>query len=220
MRFKTAGVHREFFQKNGFIEFESLLSAQEASQLASHADLLLQKRLSNQLEFRSATELYRAGRDLWRDDATLRKKELSHTFAQLAADIFKKPILHLAFDQILRTAATPGFPNQIPSSLNAISSIQPLAGALLLHLSGSSPPFDLIPRCHENVMLLSPDLTIPWEFFFQLPHQSYLLIAYAVPESVYVLRKEDPHTHALKRLGYVFGDRLTHDHHPIVFRNI
>jgi hypothetical protein len=102
--------------------------------------------------------------------------------------------------------------------LNTVSSIQPLAGVLLFHLSGSSLPSPFLPSRPENVMVLSPDLTIPWEIFFQLPHQSYFLIAYAAPEAIYVLEKKDPHTHALKKLGYVFGDRLQNGHHPIVFR--
>jgi hypothetical protein len=218
MRFKVAGPHREFFQKNGYIELESMLTPEDIAQLSSAADKLLEKRLSDQIEFRSAEELYRVGHDLWREDATLRKKITSHNFAEIGAELFKKSSLHLAYDQLLRTGSTPGLPKQLPSTLNEITSIYPLAGALLIHLFGNPSPSDLIPSQHENVIYLSPDKTIPWELFFQLPHQSYLLIAYANPESVYVLQKKDPHTHALKKLGYVFGDRIQHDHHPIVFR--
>lgn len=218
MRFKVAGVHREFFQKNGYIEFESVLPTEDLALLASHSDQALEKKVAHPLEHRSPSELYRAGRDLWRDDATVRKQVLSRSLAELAADIFKKKTLHLAFDQLLRTTTQTGFSNQIPSSLQAISSIQPLAGALLIHLSGTPISSEFIPSSRENVMLFSPNLVIPWEIFFQLPHQSYLLIAYAPAEALYVLEKKDPHTHALKKMGYVFGDRLQHAHHPIVFR--
>lgn len=218
MRFKIAGPHREFFQKNGYIELESMLTPEEIALLASSADRLLEKRLSDQIEFKSAEELFRVGHDLWRDDEVLRKKILSHNFAEVGAELFKKNSLHLAFDQLLRTGSKPGFPKQLPSTLNEITSIYPLAGAVLIHLSGTTSPSEIIPSQRENVIYLSPEMTIPWELFFQSPHQSYLLIAYANPESVYVLQKKDPHTHALKKLGYVFGDRVTHDHHPIVFR--
>ncbi len=219
-RFKIAGSHREFFQKNGYIELESVLTLEEISQLSSAADKLLEKRLSDQIEFKSAEELYRAGHDLWREDETLRKKILSHPFAEIGAELFKKSPLHIAYDQLFRTGSKPGLPNKLPSTLNEISSIYPLAGALLIHLSGPATPSELIPSQHENVIYLSSEMTIPWELFFQLPHQSYLLIAYAIPTSVYVLQKKDPHTHGLKKLGYVFGDRVKHDHHPIIYRNI
>ena len=217
MRFKIAGSHREFFQKNGYIELESMLTFQEVSQLSAAADKLLEKRLSDQIEFKSAEELYRVGHDLWRDDETLRKKILSNAFALIGAELFKKKSLQIAYDQLLRTGSKPGYPNKLPSTLNEISSIYPLAGALLIHLSGPAIPSEIIPSQHENVIYLSPDMTIPWELFYQMPHQSYLLIAYANPESVYVLQKKDPHTHALKKRGYVFGDRVKHDNRPIVF---
>lgn len=216
MRFKIAGSHREFFQKNGYIELESMLAIQEISEMAAAADKLLEKRLADAIEYKSAEELFRAGHDLWREDAILRKKILSHNFAEIGAELFKKKKLHIAYDQIFRTGSKPGYPNKLPSTLNEITSIYPLAGALLIHLSGPKVPSEFIPREHENVVYLSPDITIPWELFFQLPHQSYLLIAYANPESVYVLQKKDPHTHALKKRGYVFGDRLKHDQHPII----
>jgi hypothetical protein len=218
MRFKIAGSHREFFQKNGYIELEAALTPEEVSHLASAADTLLEKRALSQIEFRSAEELYRVGHDLWRGDETLRKKIVSRSFAEMGADLFKKESLHIAYDQLLRTGSKPGFPQKLPLTLNETTSIYPLAGALLIHLSGSSLPSHLIPSCHENVIYLSPDIVIPWELFFQLPHQSYLLIAYAIPESVYVLQPKDPHTHNYKKLGYVFGDRVTHNHHPIIFR--
>lgn len=218
MRFKIIGEHRAFFNENGYLELESVLSPEDISLLSSATDKLLEKRLSDLIEFRSAEELYRVGRDLWREDETIRKKVLSHNLAELAADLFKKKTIHIAFDQLLRTGSKPGFPGKLPSTLNEISSIFPLAGAVLIHLSGTSTPSELIPSQGENIIYLSPDKTIPWELFFQTPHQSYLLIAYAIPESVYVLQKKDPHTHALKKQGYVFGDRIRHDTHPIIFR--
>ncbi len=218
MRFKIIGEHRAFFNENGYLELESVLSPEDITLLSSSTDKLVEKRLSDQLEFRSAEELYRVGRDLWREDEAIRKKVLSHNLAELAADLFKKKTIHVAFDQLLRTGSKPGFPGQLPSTLNEISSIFPLAGAILIHLSGLPAPYELIPSQRENIIYLSPDKTIPWELFFQTPHQSYLLIAYANPESVYVLQKKDPHTHALKKLGYVFGDRIKHDNHPIIFR--
>ncbi len=218
MRFKIIGEHRGFYNQNGYLELESVLTSEEISLLSTAADKLLEKRLVDQFEFHSAEELFKAGRDLWREDTIIRKRVLSHNLAELGADLFRKKSILLAYDQLLRTGAKPGFPQKLPLTLNEMSSIVPLAGALLLHLSGPQIPSEFIPRQPENVVFLSPDMIIPWELFFQLPHQSYLLIAYAAPESVYVLQKKDPHTHALKKLGYVFGDRLKHEHHPLLYQ--
>jgi hypothetical protein len=43
------------------------------------------------------------------------------------------------------------------------------------------------------------------------------MIVYCTDKTVYVLEKRDPHTHALKKLGYGFGDRLEEKTHPIIF---
>lgn len=220
MRFKLLGAHREFFQKNGYIELESLLTSEEIAILASHADELVEKRLSDQIAYKSAEELFRVGRDLWRGDEILRKKTLSHPLAEIGAELFKKKKIMIGFDQLLRTGSKPGFANMVPSSLNEISTIFPLAGALLIHLSGTKIPSEIIPSQPENIVFIAPDKIIPWEIFFQLPNQSYLLIAYAYPESLYALQKKDPHTHALKKLGYVFGDRLRHETHPIIYNSL
>ncbi len=216
MRLKIAGSHRAFFQKQGYIELESLLKPEEVALLATEIDEVLEKRLSDQLSYKSAEDLYRVGHDVWRESEPLRKKILSRSFAEVGAELFKKTSLHIAFDQILRTGVKPSFPQKLPSTLNEITSIYPLAGALLFRLLKTATSSEFIPALPENGIYLSPDKIIPWELFFQFPHQSYLLIAYANPESVYILQKQDPHTHALKKMGYVFGDRLKNETHPLL----
>jgi hypothetical protein len=218
MHFKIADIHRTFFKQNGFIEFESALSTEEIDSLATLTHQTLQKKAPKALDLCSAQELYQIGHDLWRTDSLLRKKILSHTLAEIAGQLFDKKTLLIAFDQLLCTTIAPNFPAQIPASLQEISAIQPLAGAALLHLSGAPNPSPFIPSVPQNVLFFSPDLIIPWETFFQLPHQSYLLIAYALPDSLYVHEKRDLHLHNLKKLGYGYGDRLRHEHHPIVYR--
>lgn len=215
MHFKIAEAHCTFFTQNGFIEFESPLSTEDLSLLTDQA---LEKRVGKNLDLCSPEALYHAGHDLWRSTPELRKKILSHSLAEVAAQLFKKKTLHIAFDQLLRTTTTTSFPNQPPSSLQSISSIYPLAGIALLHLSGSPTPSPFTPSLPQHILFFSPDLIIPWEIFFQSPHQSFLLIAYATPDSLYAHQKKDLHLHALKKLGYGYGDRLQQEHHPVVYR--
>ena len=216
MRFKIDPAHTTFFQQNGFIEFEEALGGQE--ELLPLLEGALKKRLTKDPSLCSAEELYRAGRDLWRTSKEIQKKVFSHPLAEIAAQLFNKKTLLIGFDQLLKTTQTPGFPGLVAAPLHAYSSIQPLAGALLLHLAGDPTPSPFIPRTPQHVLALSPTLPIPWEIFFQTPHQTFLLIAYASPESLYVHEKKDLHLHALKKMGYGYGDRLRHEHHPIVCR--
>jgi len=44
----------------------------------------------------------------------------------------------------------------------------------------------------------------------------YLVIAYAKLDAVYVYNADDPETHALKKQGYGFGDRLRDETHPVL----
>ncbi|QLH36192.1 MAG: hypothetical protein HWD61_08680 [Parachlamydiaceae bacterium] len=46
-----------------------------------------------------------------------------------------------------------------------------------------------------------------------------MLLAFADFRTVYILNENDPHTHTLKHLGYVFGDKLSDKLNPIVYRH-
>jgi hypothetical protein len=218
MRFKVTGDHRKVFEKQHFIEFEDLFSIEQIEEAAKHVDQVLGQKARQLIDTQSAQELFKAGRDLWRSDETVRAFVCNRGMAQIAGQLFDKKALHLAFDQALRTALRPGFPSANPASLQKKSCIQPLAGAALIRLSGDSCPAPFFPKKRENIVLLAPDLTLPWEIFFQEPNQSFLLIAYAPAKALYVLEKNDSHVHDLKKLGYGFGDSLNATHHPILYK--
>lgn len=59
---------------------------------------------------------------------------------------------------------------------------------------------------------------LPLNFLPFPPKHSYLLIAYGMKTSMYLRHPTDPHEGSLKPFGYVFGDRLHDNLHPIVFR--
>ncbi len=48
--------------------------------------------------------------------------------------------------------------------------------------------------------------------------KKYFLIAWAEERAQYILQPKDPHTHELKKHGYVFGDRLKTQWHPTLIR--
>lgn len=165
MRLATSFTHREFFFKNGCIEFESLISLEECS-------LLLSKPL---------------GRDLWRKDSLIKKISTRRQFGEIATVLSCKKMIRIAFDQRINK----------PFNLQA-SCLEPVI-ALQIPLSGEKV---------GSGIFLSPTTPL-------LENDSFLIV-YCESTTVYQLNSEDPYTHSLKRLGYVFGDRVRNDTHPLI----
>lgn len=218
MRFKITGDHRKVLEKQKFIEFEDVFRSDEIEKVSAHIDKVLSSRTRRLIETESCEELFHSGRDLWRDDAVLKDFICNRSLAQLAAQLFHQSVLHIAFDQALRTTSRPGYPGAAPMLLQQKSCIQPLAGAVLIRLSEAAHPLALLPKKRENAVLIDPHCLLPWEMFFQEPKSSFLLIAYAPAKALYVSEKNDPNLHFLKKLGYGFGDHLNNLHHPLLYK--
>lgn len=218
MRFKILGDHRNHFSKEQQIEFDDVFTLADLDAVAAHIDQVLEKRCQKLIETENPEHLYRLGRDLWRDDETIRSFVCNKRLAEIASQLFSQNWLWLGFDQVLRSTTQTTSHFLPPSSLQQISCIQPLCGYAIVRLTESNTSAPLIPKKRENIVFVGPDLTIPWEMFFQQPHQSFLLIAFAPAKALYVLQKNDCHTHDLKKRGYVFGDRLKEPEHRIILK--
>jgi len=218
MRFKITGEHRKVLEKQKFIEFEDVFSLDEIEIVSKHVDEVLAKRSRRLIETVSCEQLFSVGRDLWRDDPVLENFICNRGLAGLVAQLFQQKTLCLAFDQALRTTSGVGYPSSTTSTLQQRSCIQPLAGAVLIRLSGESHPLSMLPKKRENAVLMGPNLILPWEIFFQEPKCSFLMIAYAPAKALYVSEKNDPNLHFLKTLGYGFGDHLNTSYHPLLYK--
>ena len=218
MRFKITGDHRKVLEKQKFIEFEDVFTLEDIEKASSHVDQVLGKRAKQLIDTQSCEQLYREGRDLWRDDPVLENFICNRGLAQLTSQLFQQNTLYLAFDQALRTTLRPGYAGADTATLQEKSCIQPLVGAVLIKLSGESHPLSMLPKKRENAVLIAPNLIMPWEIFFQDPKSSYLMIAYAPAKALYVCEKKDPNLHFLKKLGYGFGDNLNTDFHPLLYK--
>lgn len=206
MKFALQGEHRDFFGKNGYIEFEGILSAHDVNNLKEAIDYVLTDRLKN-LVNKTPQELFMAGRDVWRDSILIKKWTTSPTLSEIASSLFKIKPLRLAFDQALRTGMSTS-PFLKATSLQQISSLRTIIGGLMIPLSEKP----------GSIVLLSAQYLIPFDTIFSQQNYCSLLIAYSGEKTLYTLDQADPHTHALKRQGYVFGDLLRNDTHPLVFR--
>jgi len=218
MRFKVTGDHRKVLEKQKFIEFEDVFTLDEIETASKHVDIVLGKRAKQLIDTQSCEQLYREGRDLWRDDPILENFICNRGLAQLTAQLFHQKTLYLAFDQALRTTIRAGIPDAKPLTLQEKSCIQPIVGAILIRLSGEAHPLSMLPKKRENAVLIDPNLIIPWEIFFQEPKCSFLLIAYAPAKALYICEKKDPNLHFLKKLGYGFGDNLNTNYHPLLYK--
>jgi hypothetical protein len=222
MRHAVTLEHRDFFSKNRYIEFDGMLSEEQVILLQKEIDQTLSQKLP--IKQPSCIETFQAGYDLWRENATIKKWAFKNTFAEVAAALLQTHLFRIAFDQYLCPDGA-STPLSGTASLSLISSAKPLSCAFLICLSGGTIPSTIdtsqspLPLKEGNVVFFSPQLPIAWDLMFQLKHFRWLLVAYAPKQAIYHLENKDPHTHAWKRLGYVFGDSLNDSVHPIIFRD-
>lgn len=199
MKFALAKEHREYFAQNHYIEFDEVLTGKEIATLTKHVRELLKLRLKQKggSSIASPHEFFLLGRDLWRDDPTIQKILFQRKLGETAASLFKQPLLRLAFDQYQAENFT--------LSLQQMSSITPLIASLAIPLDDNDS---------GRVIYFSPMTPLKLPFM----KDPMLILSYTGTKAQYTLKKEDHHTHALKKLGYTFGDLLNNDAHPILFR--
>ena len=203
MKFSLTADQKCFFEKQQFIEFEGLISE---SQLA-----ILQRCKG-------------IGRDISRENMEMQKIVRSSLFAKIAKELCGERVLRLGFDELYELPLT------LPCSMTLFerSSIAPLVCAVMIAIEGdedalaTTPPqegqFDPFPMKKGNVLFFLPNLLWEKELLQARAKQKCLLIAYANPRALYIFQEKDPHVHLLKRLGYVFGDRLKETIHPTLGR--
>ena len=139
MRFAVHSSHSNFFKQHRYIEFQDLLSEKQIEALTESIETHLASRLgvpSDKLNMQTAEALYSAGRDLWRDSPIIKKVVHENRFGEIAAQLFDKPSVRLAYDQTWRCGSYAPTTLITPvASLNEISSFQGLLGGLVLCLS-------------------------------------------------------------------------------------
>jgi hypothetical protein len=221
MRFALTADHCAFFNKNAFIELEGVLSLDQLADLKKNAEEALAARLrvpTAQINKRSTSELFLAGYDLWRDNEGIKKITQKNTFARLALELFQTSSLRYGFDQLIYTAQ--GAPSVFsePYTLQEISCLHPLAGALILPLEDLAHPlpFFPLPIDRGNGLFISPSLPIPWPELFATPKLRLLMIVYAMKKTHFRPDTRDPHAAHLKKLGYAFNDPLKNSLHPLL----
>jgi hypothetical protein len=219
MRLAISPEHRDFFTKNQFIAFEELLPLDQIAALSKQADEVIAHRLHtspSKLAHRTSLEIFQMGYDLWRDSDTIKKTTHKNVFASIASDLFQTLPLRYGFDQYIVT----GQSLLQPCTLQEISALNPLAGALMLPLKDLSSPLSFFPLPEKagSGLFLSASLTIPWPQLFATPDLHVLMIAYAQDKTSFRPDIPDMHATQLKKLGYAFNDQLNDSLHPVLIR--
>lgn len=225
MKYRIDNSHREFYSQNGWIELEDLLTPEDLIAINQGVDEVLAKREKvslDRLQRLGSQSLFLAGRDIWRENAGLKKWICGRRLSEFAAEIAGTRPLRLAFDQVY--TYVPGSTRLGDScppsgSLKALTSFQGLVCGLIICLkcAPDAPP-SFFPIKPGNGLCFSPDLDLNIEQIYRGPEQRYLLIGYGKPVTLFIHQSQDQHAKALKELGYHYGDRLLDSIHPIVIR--
>ncbi len=181
------------FSQFGWIEFEEILPKERCAEFFSSIQKILTRRTKK--KWPSDEELYRAGRDLWRNEPLLEKVLCSKNFSSSVSALSNKTPLLLACDQWI-----PEGHILSPLNMEAHLSFQGLVCGALLALDGDKA---------GHIRFCQPDRLPLFEKCAQL------LIAYGNLQTVYIHNPKDPCSSHFKDLGYNFGDRLNGKIHPI-----
>lgn len=220
MNFAVIGKHRDFFRKQGWIEFEELLSAAQLERLNIEIESVLARRLHLPppvIPKTAPEKLYANGRDLWRDSPLLKRHFLDKSLAEIASELIEQKPLRFGYDQLLPTAVL-SYANIFSHTIQEISCIQHLLCAALLCLSpAEGQVIASLPQKPGNAVFFAPHSPLPLDQLQALSGGLYLLLTYTTPNAVYCMEKRDPHLHHFKTLGYSYGDRLKDTLNPLVY---
>lgn len=218
MRFGLTKEHHDFFHHHQFIEFEGVLSPQEVESLEQALEKTLEKRLGKSLDHLDQKTLYSVALDGWRDSPVIKKIALRTNIAEVVSNFSKKAPLRIAADLMLFSQQSAGPLFKEPITLREICSVSPTVGGVLLNLSSTESENPLTSETPGSAIFFSPRLPLNFDYLSDSPHTCQLLLLYTTQDAQYIHNPTDPHTHALKRLDYVFGDQLRSETHPLVYR--
>ena len=211
----TAKEHRDFFRKLGAIEFEGVIDDEELAQLNAATDATLKTRRQAANDKRAASP-YMLGHDLWRDSTIVRDFVTKKKWGRIACELLDVPSLRMGCDQLYGNYS--GCPMGKPT-LDELSSFVGTACGVAVALSDADGdallPFGC---CAGGIIFFKADLPIAMETLTERQPQRFLIITYTLPTAIYRHHSSDPHTHALKRHGYIFGDRLKEELNPLIYK--
>lgn len=223
MKYSITKEQQFFFDKNLFIEFEELLSEDEVAHLLQG----IKKALKSSPEKIFPEDIFLRGRDLIRLDETIQDVLFSPRLGQIARALSMSKRLRFGFDQLYSGPRKGLGITKTFSRLDEESCIQGLSCALMICLQGeveqscqSKDGIDPFPKKPGSGIFFLPTVSCNSLALQSHENQLFLLLTWTKERSLYVFQPKDPHNHALKKLGHVFGDRLIERNHPIIAKDV
>ena len=223
MKFTVAKEHRDYFNMNGMIEFEGLISIEKIHAANNDINRIIKERTKTANP--SPAQSFAQGRDLWRKSSLLRNIDCNKHFVEIIKELFTVPAIRLGCDQLL-TQVSDEFTLhknpyydwiKAPMSLQDISCIQGVTCGLILCLEDhQGDNSGVLSNKAGNGVFFKPNQPIDYAKLISRYPQRYVLITYCEPNSVYILQKNDPQFHVLKDIGYSYGDKLKDKYNPLL----
>ncbi len=212
MKFIVDNSHREFFQEYGWIEFEEVLAPDVCAAMLLTVEQALRRRgaLRTLSLPEDAITLFKAGRDVWREDAELKRAVCHRTLSEIVSELVEVKPLRLAYDQLLVSQMRGCLP---PNALmGSFGPSQGVVATIAICLEGTGEGLLPSKPGHISAILPATPLVLP-------PlHGTFLLVGYCRAVSRYAIQPLDPCANLPKSWGYAVGDRLIDRLHPIVYR--
>lgn len=204
MKIFVGDEEKEFFKKNGLILFEGVLSEEEVDTLRVATEGVSCEKTSR--------------KDMAMADNRIAKVLFSKKVASIAFELSGKHALRYAYDQFFSSSL-------LPHKLS--TSISPLRIGVCIALDSQEEGVkeDIISfkmRCSDlptrkgDVLFFVPEVELGIES--SMCSGSFFFLLYASDRAMYIFQPDDPYTHDVKRLGYVFGDRVKEETHPVLYR--
>jgi hypothetical protein len=201
----------EFFKTNRYLQLEGMV---KESRLDSICQKINHKKSQiAKIDHDHQSQILKM-HDLFRDIDELKKFLTQQTMAHVLADLTQESAFRLLFDQLLAYPLPASLPNPL---CVADLSFQGAIIAGILHIEGKESEDTIFPSKRGNITFFDPTINLDLNSLIEPSSSEFILFAFGLNESRYRFKEKDPHTHLLKNRGYVFGDQLGNQTHPLFF---
>lgn len=197
-------AHKTFYNKNGFIVFDNLLTKAEVTALQ-----ILLNTVPSEVET-----------NLFLRYPSFKRYILSKKFAEIVFFLLNISPIRIASDQLIRSGSAP----LLASTLENKGTVQPLVCGLLLNVNESPlevpPDRDIslfpLPIHSGSGVFFQPHFSFPYDQLSDYLNRSFLLITYGSKRLIYTKNESDPDLYFLKKKGYNFDLPIGLSTHPLL----